>query len=194
MNNIEQAVQNLKSWNWDFIIDFGFNTVSHLRGGQMNFMRGTLLEQLISKQDKQLECVRENHRDFIWHKYNISLELKSQFNQSMYNKGGRLKDEYKVHLCNMRSMKKIRQDQICDLVLVIRKDGAFVITQDLAYQNRRQPASDVDIILGPKQIVEVSGYKSLSTVQQTFDINDTILQFCDTLIDNAYKHYISRPK
>jgi hypothetical protein len=194
MKTLEPALEHLKSWNWDFIIDFGLNTVGHLRGGQMNFMRGTLLEQLIARQDTQLDCVREDHKDFIWHRYGITLELKSQLNQSMYNKGGRLKKEYKVHLCNMRSFKKIAKSQICDLVLVIRKDGAFVATQDQAYQMRRQKGSEVDIVLGQNQIIEISGYKSLSLVQQAFDINDTVLKFCDTVIDDALTHYNSRPK
>ncbi len=194
MNTIDpKIIKDMKSWNWDFIIDFGFNTVSHLRGGQMNFLRGTLMEQLIDRQDDQLECVREDHKDFIWHRHNITVELKSQSNQSMYNKGGRLKDEYKVSLCNMRSMKKITKEQICDLVLVIRKDGAFAITRDIAFQYRRQRGKQVDTIVGPSNIIEISGYKSLSSVQQVFDINDTVIKFCDTLIDDAKKQYDSRP-
>jgi hypothetical protein len=192
---LDKDVQaQLKSWDWDYIIDFGYNTVSHLRGGQMNFLRGTLMEQLISRQDTQLECVREDHKDFEWHRFNLTVELKSQFNQSMYNKGGRLKDSYKVNLCNMRSLKKITKNQICDLVLVLRKDGAFVITRDIAFQNYRQIGKQVDIIVGPNQIIEISGYKSLSSVQQAFDINETVIKFCDTLIDDAKKHYDSRPE
>jgi hypothetical protein len=192
---LDKDVQaQLKSWDWDYIIDFGYNTVSHLRGGQMNFLRGTLMEQLISRQDTQLECVREDHKDFEWHRFNLTVELKSQFNQSMYNKGGRLKDSYKVNLCNMRSLKKITKNQICDLVLVLRKDGAFIITRDMAFQNHRQIGKQVDIIVGPNQIIEISGYKSLSSVQQVFDINETVIKFCDTLIDDAKKHYDSRPK
>lgn len=190
----KEILDAIKSFNWDFITDFGYNTISHLRGGQMNFLRGTLMEQLMGKQDPLLECVREDHKDFIWHRYGITVELKSQFNQSMYNKGGRLKNEYKVNLCNMRSMKKITKQQICDLVLVLRKDGAFVITKDNAFQNIRQIGKQVDIICGYNDIIEVSGYKSLSSVQQAFDINETVLKFCDSLIDDAKKHYDSRPK
>jgi hypothetical protein len=90
-------------------------------------------------------------------------------------------------------MKKITKEQICDLVLVIRKDGAFAITRDIAFQYRRQRGKQVDTIVGPNNIIEISGYKSLSSVQQVFDINDTVLKFCDTLIDDAKKQYDSRP-
>lgn len=197
MNNItpldENVVSQLKTWDWDFIIDFGYNTISHLRGGQMNFLRGTLVEELISRQDTKLEIVRQDHKDFHWHRYDVSLELKSQFNMSMYNKGGRLKEEYKVNLCNMRSMRKIKPDQICDIVLVLRKDGAFIVPKNVATQNIVQKGSKVDIIVGSSQIIEISGLKSLSLVQQHADINETVLNFCNFLIDEAKSQYLNRP-
>lgn len=194
-NNITpEVIAQLKSWEWDFIIDYGFNKINHLKGGQLNAMRGTYMEELISEQDDQLELLRQDHKDFYWHRFKLYLELKSQFSQSMYNKGGRLKDTYTVQLSNMRSKRKIRADQICDIILVLRSDGAFIIPKDTAVQMKRQKDKKVDIVVGSNQIIEISGIKSLSVVKQSKDINDIIKDFIRYDIAQARTNYYNRPK
>jgi len=191
--NIPDHILNqLKSFNWDHIIDFGFNTVSHLKGGQSNFWRGSMTERLISRQDSTLECVRLNHKDFEWHRFNVTLELKSQFNLSMYNKGGRLKPSYKINLCNLRSKRKIKTSEICDIILVLRKDGAFAISKKAAIHNTIQHGNQVDIIIGPDQIHEITGYKVLNKVNQETDINQLVDEFCDYIIDRSLQDFNKR--
>lgn len=190
-----EVISQLKSWDWDFIIDFGFNKISHLKGGQLNAVRGTYMEEIILLEDDQLELLREDHKDFYWHRFKLTAELKTQFSQSMYNKGGRLKDSYTVQLATMRSKRKInKSNQICDIILVLRNDGAFIIPKHVAAQNIKQKDKKVDIIVGPKDIIEISGIKSLSKVKQPKDINDVVRDFIRYDIEQARISYRNRPK
>jgi hypothetical protein len=114
-----EVILKLKSFDWDFIIDFALNHVSKIKGNQYNFLRGGLMEDVISEQDNQLIFVGENHKDFMWHRFGMSLECKSLLNNTMYDRRGKLKDNFTIKLCSLRSKRKIKPNEICDVVLVI---------------------------------------------------------------------------
>ena len=119
-----EVVLKLKSFDWDFIIDFGFNKVNHIKGNQFNFWRGSLMEQVIATQDKQIKFVGgdEHHKDFNWERFGITLELKSLLNKQMYSRSGKLKSTLKLNLTNLRSQRNLTKSEICDIVLVITSD------------------------------------------------------------------------
>jgi hypothetical protein len=50
----DEVISKLKSFDWDFIINFALNHVSKIKGNQYNFLRGGLIEDVISEQDDQL--------------------------------------------------------------------------------------------------------------------------------------------
>lgn len=189
-----EIISKLKSFDWDFIIDFSLNHVSKIKGNQYNFLRGGLIEDVISEQDKQLEFVGENHKDFQWHRFNLSLECKSLLNNTMYNRRGKLKDNFTIKLCSLRSKRKIKTEEICDIILVIMKDGAFVIPKHVAVHNTIQKGNQIDIVIGSKHIVEISGSKNLSAVSQKIDINEMVKNFQKTLIDKARQNFNRRSK
>ena len=189
-----EIISKLKSFDWDFIIDFSLNHVSKIKGNQYNFLRGGLIEDVISEQDEQLEFVGENHKDFQWHRFNLSLECKSLLNNTMYNRRGKLKDNFTIKLCSLRSKRKIKTEEICDIILVIMKDGAFVIPKHVAVHNTIQKGNQIDIVIGSRHIVEISGPKNLSTVTQKIDINEMVKNFQKTLIDKARQNFNRRTK
>ena len=74
------------------------------------------------------------------------------------------------------------------------KDGAFIILKQIAFQNRIQNGKKVDIIVPSKYIIEISGRKSLSLVNQKVDINEMIRDFSKHTIELAKEDFISRQK
>ena len=191
-----KIISKLKSFNWDFIIDFGFNKVNPIKGNQFNFLRGTLMEQVVDKQDAKLTFIGgdEYHKDFEWTRFGITLELKSLLNKSMYTRRGALKSSFTLNLTNLRSERELMESEICDIVLVIMKDGSFVIPRQIAFQNCIQNGNKVDVTVSANHIIEISGRKSLSPVNQKVDINEMMREFNNHIIELAKQDFLSRNK
>lgn len=195
-----EVIAKLKSFDWDFIIDFGLNKVNHIKGNQFNFWRGTLMEQVIAKQDKQLDFIGggENHKDFNWLRFltapdtPLTVEIKSLLKNQMYTRRGALKSSLKLNLTNLRSARDLTESEIGDIILVIMQDGAFVIPKHIAFQNQIQKGNKIDIDVPSKYVIEISGRKSISPVNQTVDINDMIRDFSSHTIDIAKQDFLSR--
>jgi hypothetical protein len=185
-----EAILKLKSFDWDFIIDFALNHVSKIKGNQYNFLRGGLIEDVIGEQDDQLRFVGENHKDFEWDRFQITVESKSLLNSTMYDRRGKLKDTFKVKLCSLRSKRKIKPNEICDIILVIMKDGSFIIPKNIAIHNTIQKGNQIDIVVGSNHIIEISGPKNLTKVTQKIDINEMVKNFQKMLIDNARRNFV----
>lgn len=184
-----EVISKLKSFDWDFIIDFALNHVGKIKGNQYNFLRGGLIEDVIGEQDDQLVFVGENHKDFRWDRFGISLESKSLLNNTMYDRRGKLKDNFSIKLCSLRSKRKIRPDEICDVILVIMKDGSFIIPKNIAIHNTVQKDKQIDIVVASNHIIEISGPKNLTAVTQKIDINEMVKNFQKMLIDDARKNF-----
>jgi hypothetical protein len=191
VKTLEQTVATLKSWDWDFIIHFGLNHVGKLKGkgSQYNWLRGDLVEEVVSVQDSTLVFVGEHHKDFDWPNYG-TLECKSLLNNSMYNRRGKLKDSFTIKLCSLRRKGKIRNTDVCDYILVVMKDGSFLIPKNVAIQNTIQIGKQVDIVISSNNIIEISGPKNLSNILQKVDINEKVRQFKRMLIEDARKEFI----
>lgn len=185
-----EAILKLKSFDWDFIIDFALNHVSKIKGNQYNFLRGGLIEDVIGEQDDHLRFVGENHKDFEWDRFQITVESKSLLNSTMYDRRGKLKDNFKVKLCSLRSKRKIKPNEICDIILVIMKDGSFIIPKNIAIHNTIQKGNQIDIVVGSNHIIEISGPKNLTKVTQKIDINEMVKNFQKMLIDNARRNFV----
>jgi len=192
----QKVIIKLKSFDWDFIIDFGLNKVNHIKGNQYNFWRGSLMEQLFLRQDPKLKFVGgdEHHKDFEWSRFGINVELKSLLNKSMYTRRGALKADFKLNLTNLRNERKLLESEICDIVLVIMNDGSFIIPRKVAFQNCIPNGNKVDIVVGSNHIIEISGRKSLSPVNQTIDINTMLYDFNNHIIELATQDFLSRNK
>lgn len=187
----DKIVTELKSWDWDFIIDFGINHVSNIKGNQYNFWRGSLIETVISMQDDNLKFVgdQENHKDFNWERFGITVECKSLFNKSLYDQRGKLKSSLRFNLCSLRSNRKIKQDEICDLILVVMKDGSFIVPKHIAIHNVVQSTNKVDIVVASNHIIEISGPINLTKTIQKVDINEVVKNFQKTLINTAKQNF-----
>jgi hypothetical protein len=191
-NKVDTAVIDaLKSWNWGGIIHFGLNHVGKLKGkgSQYNWLRGDLIEDIIAAQDPTLEFVGQFHKDFNWHRFGISLESKSLLNNTMYDQKGRIKDFFTIKLCSVRGNRRLRAEEICDIILVVMKDGSFVIPKQAAEINVDQKGKQIDVTVSSKHIIEISGPRYLPKTISKIDINEKVKQFKKSLIEDAMKEY-----
>lgn len=186
-----KIIEALKSWNWGAIIHFGLNHVGKLKGknSQYNWLRGDLIEEIIAVQDPTLEFVGAFHKDFNWHRFGISLESKSLLNNAMYDQKGRLKDFFTIKLCSVRGNRRLKAEEICDIILVVMKDGAFVIPKQLAEINIDQKGKQVDVSISSNHIIEISGPRYLPKVKSEVDINEKVKNFKKSLIVDAMLEY-----
>jgi hypothetical protein len=179
-----KVLAQLKSWDWPLIVHFGLNEVSKIKskGNLANFLRGDFMEDIVSEQDDQLELVGQDHKDFEWHRFNLSLECKSLLSKNMYDRRGALKSNYTIKLCSLRSNNKIKPSQICDIILVIMKDGAFIIPKNIAVHNTIQTGKQVDIVVASNHIIQVSGPINLSKYNNTVNIDQEFYNWKKSLI------------
>jgi hypothetical protein len=191
MNIDEKIVTKFKSFDWDFLYYFFINKVSHIKGNQYNFWRGSLMEHAMSTQDKQLIFVGKdmNHQDYQYKRFDISLELKTTLKKSMYSKHGKIKPVLEFNLTNLRSERELKLSEISDIILVVMKDGAFIVPKEIAFQNLVQKGNQFNVVVSSKYVVEVSGKKTVGAVNQHTDINDMIRDFSNYLIESTKQEF-----
>lgn len=191
-----KIIDRLRSWDWDFIIHFGLNHVGTLKGkgSQYNWLRGDMIEDVVSIQDHTLDFVGQNHKDFQWHRFGVSLECKSLCNNTMYDKKGALKETYKLKLCSLRSKRKLKPNEVCDIILVVMKDGAFIVPKKAALMSLVYRDKQVDIEIESKYIIEISGAKNLSKTVEKLDSDERVKKFKRLWVLEAKKDFDRKRK
>ena len=160
---MQQIINDLKKYDWNFITSFG-NSLEQLNNKQLRFMKGFVCEELIASQDVTLDCLREDHKDFYWNKHKITMELKSQLSQSMYKmhkKKRVLRKTFIVKFTNSNGTNNkdtLDPSLICDITLVLRNDGSFIVNRDTVIKNLQKTGDGFDLKLKSSDITEISGY------------------------------------
>lgn len=153
-------LQELKTFNWQTIIDYG-HSLEDLNDRQWRFLKGLVAELTVEKHSQNnLIYVGEDHKDFDWPKLGKTVELKSQLSESIYTTKGRLKKNFAIKLNNSNGTNKKEQldaKEVCDYILVVRSDGAFVIDRDTVMQHARKTGDGFEVRVGADQITEISG-------------------------------------
>lgn len=157
----QQITDHLKSFEWSEIITKG-NGLEDLNDRQWRFMKGLVAELITEKHSGPdgLVYVGEDHKDYDWPKYNLTVELKSQLSGPMYNKNGQLKKCFTVKLNNSNGTNRkssLDPKEVADLLLVVRNDGAFVVDKETVIANSKSNGDGFESTLTRDQIVEVSG-------------------------------------
>jgi hypothetical protein len=162
---MQQIINDLKKYDWNFITSFG-NSLEQLNNKQLRFMKGFVCEELIASQDGTLDCLREDHKDFYWNKHKITMELKSQLSQSMYKQNGSLRKTFIVKFTNSNGTNNkdtLDPSLICDITLVLRNDGSFIVNRDTVVKNLVKTGDGFDLKLKSSDITEISGYVTDTT-------------------------------
>jgi len=164
MNNLEhidqEILDSLKKFNWNEIITKG-NQLEDLNDRQWRFMKGLVIELIVEKysEEENLKYVGMDHKDYDWSKFNLSVELKSGLSDSMYCKKGGLKKSFTIKFNNSNGTNKksrLNPDQVADLLLVIKNDGAFVVNKYTVLKNSIQRGDGFDLVLSKNDITEIT--------------------------------------
>ena len=155
----QQLVDDLKKFNWQFVINYG-NSLEELNDRQLRFLKGFVCEELIASQDPTLVCVRQDHKDFVWNKHNVDIELKTQFSFRMYGKRGNLLDISNIQFTNSNGTNNkevLDPNLICDLTLVLRNDGAVVVDKQTVIDNLVKTGDGFRLNIPKDKAIEISG-------------------------------------
>lgn len=184
---MQQIVNDLKKYDWNFITSFG-NSLEQLNDKQLRFMKGFVCEELIASQDATMDCVREDHKDFYWNKHKISMELKSQLSMSMYKKKGVLRKTYIIKFTNSNGTNNkntLDPNLICDITMVLRNDGSFIVDRDTVLKNLHKTGDGFDLKLKSSDITEISGHIT-DTTKYEVDLENVMI--------NAIREAINKGK
>lgn len=159
----EEILNDLRSFNWQKVIDVG-NSLDDLSDAQWRFIKGFVAEILVEgcsgTQESKLDYVGEVHKDYVWRKHNIDVELKSQLSDTMYKKDGTLRKRYGLKLNNSlgtNKKEKPEPHEVADIIIVVRKDGAWAINRDTAIEYSVKGGDGFEVILPADKITQITG-------------------------------------
>jgi len=155
----QPIIDAFKKFDWQKIIDYA-NSLGDLNDAQLRFIKGLAIElatEAFSNSD--MKYVGEKHRDFEWDTFDIDVELKSVVSQGMYNKKGQVKTLPGIRLNNSMGTNKdiLDPDTIADWLLVVLRDGAFVVPKETVLSKAKHCGDGWDLRLSKDDITEVSG-------------------------------------
>lgn len=177
----QEVLADLKSFNWQIIIDFGLS-LDDLNDRQWRFIKGLVAELAVEQNAVNgLTYVGRDHCDYEWPHHSITAELKSQLSGPMYlkkNKPGteqrQLVKQLSIKLNNSHGTNKkttLDPNTVADILIVVRNDGAFALTKQTVLDHAVHGGDGWEIHLHRDrdldQIIELSGYVKNQTVYQT---------------------------
>lgn len=156
----KKVINNLKKLNWQKITDYG-RSLDELNDGQYRFAKGLAVEFAVEKfSNNELKYVGEHHRDFIWNKYKMSAELKSQFSARIFDRHGKMKKDFDIKLNNSNGTNKstkLNPSHVADIIIVCRKDGAFVVDKKTVLEKSRSQGDGWVLTVTPADVTLIAG-------------------------------------
>jgi hypothetical protein len=187
MENLSEIIIDLKNLNWNKILEL-CNGLEDLNDRQWRFIKGFIIEIIIEELsgEQGLTYVGEDHRDFIWNKHNISVELKSATSGSMYGKRGSPNKNFTLKFNNSNCTNKAEElnpDHVADILLAVYNNGSFIVGKETVIKNAKHSGDGWEVILSRDDIIEISG---------KIDVSEAVnLNFKES-ITNAIRSEIKR--
>jgi hypothetical protein len=166
MNTI---INDIKLWNWQTIIDFG-NSLDDFNDAQWRFLKGLIIELAIEKHSEPtLQYVGQVHKDFVWGKHGVDIELKSNMTASMYTKKGQLRPNYSIKLNNSMGTNKkaLSAQDVADYIIVPMKNGVFALDRATVLANHTLLGDGVSVKVTDSQIIPITGPLSQKNIYNT---------------------------
>lgn len=162
-----EVISALKSFNWNEIIAKG-NQLEDLNDRQWRFMKGLVSELIVEKYSGEngLKYVGADHKDFDWPHYDLTVELKGGLSGSMYGKKGRMKKTFSVKFNNSlgtNKKEKLESNEVADILLVIKNDGAFVADRDTVIKYSKKGGDGFEVELPRDSVTEITGKVTVNT-------------------------------
>jgi hypothetical protein len=178
-------LDDLKNFDWESVLKVG-NRLSDLNDRQWRFVKGLTAELSVEKASGEngFIYVGENGKDFVWQKHNLDVELKSQFADTMYTKKGELRSRYVVKLNNSNGTNKkefLTKNDVATIIIVVRKDGAFVVGRDMALENTKKYGDGFELIIPKEHVIELSG-RIIVEPQDILNIREEVIARIKDLI------------
>jgi hypothetical protein len=173
-------INDLKALDWQTIINFG-NSLSDLDEAQLRFLKGLVVELTVEKYS-DIKYVGDVHRDFEWKRHSVDIELKSQLSLSMHTKKEKLCKTFNIQLSNSygtNNQDALDLDNVADILIVVRKDGAFVIDRHTVMEHAVKRGDGWFLKIPNTKINDLTGLiKQQTTYQSTLkqDIINLIKQ------------------
>lgn len=147
-----------KTVDWQKINDV-CESLDDLNDSQYRFIKGKFIELLVEDQSSGvLTYVGAKHKDFDCNQYNVTLELKSETSNNLYNKKG-LKPNFSVRFNNSLGTNKDSLDinHVTDYLIIVKKDGAVLVDKKTILQNVVSYGDGFILTLQPTKVVELTG-------------------------------------
>jgi len=177
-----KVINSLKKFNWQKITDYG-RSLDELNDAQYRFAKGLAVEFAVEKlADGNIKYVGEAHRDYVWPKYKLTGELKSQFSAKMFDRRGKMKKDFDIKLNNSNGtnkQSKLDSSHVADILIVCRKDGVFVVDKETVLKKAKSQGDGWVLKVTPEDVTLIAGPL---TQQETFTpgiknaINEAIKQ------------------
>ncbi len=162
-----EIIASLKLFDWQTIIDFS-NSLDDFDDGQWRFQKGFIVEKTMEKHSNEptLKYVGEVHKDFVWSRYGVDIELKSNMSKTMYTKKGKYCKNYSIRLNNSMGTnnRALSAQDVADIIIVVKSDGAFALDRATILANHTSMGDGVIVKVTADQIVPITGPISQKTV------------------------------
>jgi hypothetical protein len=162
-------LNDIKQWNWQTIIDFG-NSLDDFNDAQWRFLKGLIIELAIEKHSEPtLQYVGQVHKDFVWGKHGIDLELKSNMTASMYTKKGQLRPNFSIKLNNSMGTNKkaLSAHDVADIIIVPMKNGVFALDRATVLANHTLLGDGVSVKVTSSQIIPITAPLTQKNIYNT---------------------------
>ena len=165
MNN--QIITDIQQWDWQTIIDFS-NSLDDFNDAQWRFLKGLIIEKTVEKHsnDPTLKYVGQIHKDFVWARHGVDIELKSNMTASMYTKKGKYRKNYSIKLNNSMgtNTQTLTAQHVADIIIVPMSNGVFALDRATILANHTALGDGVVVKVTADQIVPITGPINQKTV------------------------------
>jgi len=185
---LKAVVSDLKSFDWQKIVDYGNSLGPKFDEAQWRFLKGYIMEASseVHANDPTFKYVGETHCDFKWSKHKITVEQKSKMAGKFYTKKNKLKKTISFILTNSygtNNSNKISATSVADVLIGISSDGVVFAPKDIVMKHLTQNGDGFVVKIPASEITEITGYLEPGT---TYENN------LDQDIQTAIKENIKR--
>ena len=160
---IDQIVADIKTFDWQKVIDYANSLGTQFNDAQWRFLKGLILERAaeIHSNDSTFKYVGETHCDFRWGKYKITVEQKSKTAGKFYTKKNKLKKTISFILTNSygtNNTDKISSTSVSDVLIGIASDGVVFASKDTVLKYLKENGEGFVVNIPATEIVEITGH------------------------------------
>jgi len=175
----KDIVDAFRKFDWQDIITKS-NKLEDLNDRQWRFLKGLTIELIVEKHSgiDGLTYVGEDHKDYDWSRFNVTVELKSGLSGSMYGRKGLINSKFNIKFNNSNgtnNKSKLEVGEVADYLLVIKNDGAFIVDRETIIRCSRKSGDGFSVILSRTDITEITGKITINSSSNNLNLKERII-------------------